>query len=681
MSHRLTRVRSSLVLVGALALAGMVAVPAAAQRGGGGGGGEAGGRGAAWDPTLARGKTRDIDFTTSEGTWTAVDISPDGQWIAFDLLGHIYRVPAAGGDAQSLTQNAGVSINFQPRFSPDGKSIAFISDRSGQYNLWIMNADGSNPHAVFTDLVTTAMEPAWTPDGQFIIVKRGGRGGGDFGGGGGGLWMYSKDGGAGVQLVGAGGGRGAGGNGPPAWPSPSADGKYLYYFVTMTTDTKEPISGSLQVRRVELKTGEVQDITAGESNGPASNRISSGGGTAPEISPDGRWLAFARQIPDGTILYKGHKYGPRTALWIRDMKTGGEKLVMDPIEPMAQSGGKTLGILPRYHWAADGKSIVIMQGGKIRRLDVASGAVATIPFTATVHRTISEMARKEFRITDDPVKTKFIRWPSATADGSCIVFQALGHVYIQDSPGAAPRRVTATSFSALEYAPSISPDGRWITFATWDDSARGNIWRVATAGGVPSRVTKEPGDYTDPVWSPDGKWIVAGRGEGATARNPDPHAQRLVRRRESLAGCGGRRHRQSDHHDQSPVRIGAHRRGAAPAGAHFVRAGWTPLLPRGARGTRSGPRRSTGPRRRWHGARFSEGRWQRQGGAPHLPVGRGDHALAGRRMGRVLRRRQRVPHADARGRNRWRGAAYRQAPWRVPGHAAHAGRRALPALA
>ena len=58
------------------------------------------------------------------------------------------------------------------------------------------------------------------------------------------------------------------------------------------------------------------------------------------------------------------------------------------------SGSKTLGVLPRYKWASDGKSILIMQGGKLRRLDVATSDVATIPFTAKVHRTISQMARK-----------------------------------------------------------------------------------------------------------------------------------------------------------------------------------------------------------------------------------------------------------------------------------------------
>ena len=146
------------ILSAALAITSVA--PALWAQGRGAAQGEGGAGRATWDVMQARGQTRDIDFTTSEGTWTSADLSPDRTWIAFDLLGHIYRMPAAGGDATVLTQNSGVALNFQPRISPDGKTIAFITDRRGQYNLWVMNADGSNPHAVFSDLNSTALEPA-----------------------------------------------------------------------------------------------------------------------------------------------------------------------------------------------------------------------------------------------------------------------------------------------------------------------------------------------------------------------------------------------------------------------------------------------------------------------------------------------------------------------------------------
>ncbi len=507
-------------IAGALALALLVTTSLAGQgRGAPPDQGGGAGRGA-WDVTLARGQTRDIDFTTSEGTWMSVDLSPDRTWIVFDLLGHVYRMPSAGGTATSLTQNSGVALNFQPRISPDGKTIAFITDRRGQYNLWVMNADGSNQRAVFTDLNATALEPAWTPDGNYIVVRKGGRGGGEGGAPAGGIWMYHKDGGQGVQLIGAGAGRGGGGggNGAPSWPSVSGDGKFLYYQVGMTVADKEPLSGSMQLRRFEFKSGETVDVTAGESSGAAAGRFSSGGGAAPEISPDGRWLAFARQIPDGLLEFKGHKYGPRTALWLRDMRTGAERMLMDPIEPMVASGSKTLGVLPRYKWASDGKSILIMQGGKLRRLDVATREVATIPFTATVHRTISQMARKQFRIDDGPVAIKFFRWPTATADGATIAFQAAGHIWAQDGENGSPHRLTPKTFEQLEFAPAWSPDGRSLAFVTWDDTGRGHVWKVPSSGGAPVRLTKEPGDYVDPVWSPDGRSVIVARGEGATAR-------------------------------------------------------------------------------------------------------------------------------------------------------------------
>ena len=60
---------------------------------------------------------RNVSFDTDEGTWMSVAVSPDGQTLAFDLLGDIYTLPAQGGTARQIT--AGMAYDSQPAFSPE----------------------------------------------------------------------------------------------------------------------------------------------------------------------------------------------------------------------------------------------------------------------------------------------------------------------------------------------------------------------------------------------------------------------------------------------------------------------------------------------------------------------------------------------------------------------------------
>src|SRR6476469_7832893 len=156
--------------------------------------------------------TRKISYTTSEGTWISLDMSPDGSSIVFDLMGDIYTIPATGGSATPVT--TGLSFDTHPRYSPDGKKILFTSDRSGSENLWYIDIEKKDTVQVTKDQDQNFAAATWTPDGNYIISSRGRL---DVK-----LWMYHKDGGGGIQLVETPGLK-------TIDPAVSADGRYVYF--------------------------------------------------------------------------------------------------------------------------------------------------------------------------------------------------------------------------------------------------------------------------------------------------------------------------------------------------------------------------------------------------------------------------------------------------------------------
>ena len=100
--------------------------------------------------------------------------SPDGEWIAFQnrIEGNteICIIKPDGSGIQNLTNNA--ARDASPAFSPDGKQIVFASNRDGNfgiYNLYAMNADGSNQRQIYSDKIGMSVSPAWLPDGREIV--------------------------------------------------------------------------------------------------------------------------------------------------------------------------------------------------------------------------------------------------------------------------------------------------------------------------------------------------------------------------------------------------------------------------------------------------------------------------------------------------------------------------------
>ena len=125
---------------------------------------------AAWNVNAPLGATvRQMPIRTDQGSWMDLDVSRDGRTIAFALLGDLYTMPIEGGTPTRVAE--GLAWEVQPRFSPDGRRIAFTSDRGGGDNIWIMNRDGSDKRHVTTEEFRLLNQPSWCPDGRFLVAK------------------------------------------------------------------------------------------------------------------------------------------------------------------------------------------------------------------------------------------------------------------------------------------------------------------------------------------------------------------------------------------------------------------------------------------------------------------------------------------------------------------------------
>jgi Tol biopolymer transport system component/imidazolonepropionase-like amidohydrolase len=489
------------------------------------------------DPTVAllplAPPTREIDFTTDEGTWMSVDISPDGRWLVFDLLGQVYRLPAEGGAAEPLTENSGAALNYHPRFSPDGRTIAFISDRSGQDNVWLMNADGANPRPVYPDPRTRYREPAWTPDGTGLLVSRFFQRMHNINPE---IWLLPVAGGEPRRML-------SRGVGYHRWPSMTPDGKRVFYFTAYPTGNNIGATEDHFIQSVDLATGtsELLRPHPGKEAAPTANPYAAQNeasrrrfgrvvripelGTAelaPEVSPDGRRVAFGMQLAGTTQEYRGHTFGPRTGLMVRHLETGEERVVVQQLSIDLTRANRSYidRVLPGYAWAKDGRSIVYSEGGKLRRVDVATGAITTIPFTARVRRRLARQPRNQTVLSPDSFAVRYLQWPTAAADGR-LAFGAAGSLWLSDATGSRPRPrprprplTPYDPASGFAYTPAWSPDGRWVAYTTWHDSAGGHVWKVDPGGGTPVRLSTEPARYLHPAWTADGREIVVARAQG-----------------------------------------------------------------------------------------------------------------------------------------------------------------------
>ena len=206
-----------------------------------------------WDVSAPLGPTKEVTFTTDEGTWMNLDVSPDGKEIIFDLLGDIYIMPISGGNATLLL--GGPAYEVQPRFSPDGARISFTSDRAGGDNIWIVDRDGTNPVQVTKEDFRLVNNACWTPDGDYIVAKKHFTSTRSLGAGE--MWIYhASGGGKGLQLT-----KRKNDQQDVGEPCVSADGRHIYFSEDMSGGSrfqynKDPNGQIYMVRRYDRESGE-----------------------------------------------------------------------------------------------------------------------------------------------------------------------------------------------------------------------------------------------------------------------------------------------------------------------------------------------------------------------------------------------------------------------------------------
>ncbi|MDA1015961.1 MAG: amidohydrolase family protein [Planctomycetota bacterium] len=448
-----------------------------------------------------------IDVT--EGTWITIDVSPDGREIAFDLLGDLYVMPISGADGRDerfperLT--SGIAWDMQPRFSHDGKWIAFTSDRNGKGgkagdNIWIIARKTKEVRQVSNEAFRLVNGPAWSHDDNYIVARkhfssRRSLGAGE-------MWMYHRDAAglnamAGVQLT-----KRPNDQKDVNEPVFSPDGKYLYYSQDSTPGNsfqydKDSNGQIYTIKRLDLEKGETESYITGP-----------GGACRPTPSPDGKQIAFVRRV------------GAKTGLHVFDTDSGSVRLVYDRLERDMQEAWAIHGVYSAFAWMPDGKSIVTWAKGKIRRINVADGSESIIPFRIQDTRSITKTVRFPIAVAPDEFDVKMLRWVRTSPNGKQVVFQALGHIYLRDLPHGQPRRLTNRK-DEFEFCPSWSRDGKHIVYTTWNDKTLGSI-RIASVTDIQINraVTVRPGHYVNPVLSPDGAVIVFEKSSGGRLRSP-----------------------------------------------------------------------------------------------------------------------------------------------------------------
>ncbi|MAB94134.1 MAG: amidohydrolase [Alteromonas sp.] len=448
-----------------------------------------------WQVTQPPFKLNEVAISTNETTWSSLDVSPNGKFMIFDMLGDLYKVDIKGGNATPLIQD--FAWNIHPAISPDGKQVAFVSDRDGLSNVWVMDIDGTHLKQITREKKNIIHAPKWSPDGEYLVVTKGIMSSRSIPAGE--IWMYHKSGGDGLQIKARNSGKRDQQN--IADPAFSHDGRYIYFTENTVPGSRfeynrDPLEGIFAITRYDRESGDERRYISG-----------TGGAVVPTPSPDGKYVAFVRRVKD------------KTALFLKDIKTGTETPLTFALERDMQEGFGSEGYFTYFDWTPDASAIVYWSRGKFHIIDVDSKETDTLNVHIDTTVKFADALRFPVDVAPDNVEVKMTRWSQMSPNGKTILFQALGKLYVRDVKSGKVKRLTKQN-DHDEYYPRYSNDGKSIVYTTWNDQDLGTVRVVSARGGKGKVISVQPGHYIEPSFSTDGKKVVFRKFTGGSLLDP-----------------------------------------------------------------------------------------------------------------------------------------------------------------
>jgi len=428
--------------------------------------------GETWRPTeAASSPDRPRGPRSRRAFWAAAAVSSVA--VVMGILSRMSGAPTTGALAwtsRQLTSDPGWEA--EPALSPDGTLVAFSSDRSGNPDIWVLDARGGTPLRL-TDDAANDRSPAWFPDGSavaFVSDRAGAQA----------IWKVSRLGGASELLL-----------QDAESPAVSPDGSRLAFRRRDASGTHRILVAPLaDLARARMLTTEAdglwdhdhpawspdgntlcyadaRDLWLVRPEGGSARRLTREGATDshPAWSPDGHWIYFSSFRSGSSALWRiATRGGAPERITLGTGPEGEPNLAVDP----SRIAYSTFLVNP---------DVVI--------LDTKTGETSRVPGL-----------REEWE-------------PTFAPDGSRLVFSSERSgsfdLWVQplDEGRAVGEPIRLTEQPGSESVPAFSPDGRWIAYGRVLDGQR-DVWVVSSTGGPPRRITHHPGVDIQPAWSPDG---------------------------------------------------------------------------------------------------------------------------------------------------------------------------------